>query len=102
MHYIGESERPLKIRIAEHKRPTNDKSTVSQHASKHNIDFDKVKILGRNKDWFGRVVTEAINIQRYGQSLNKDQGGYELSQVWKDLTCPSSNQGLESHDQPVV
>ena len=87
--YVGETERPLRIRLAEHKRPSNKSSAVQAHAKKHEIAWDKMEVLDREQDWFPRIVKEAINIRRFPSSLNKDGGRHDLSQVYAPLTSPS-------------
>ena len=45
--YVGESERALKIRLAEHRRPSSTSSPVGEHhrETKHKIDWKNVKVL---------------------------------------------------------
>ena len=49
--YIGETERSLKARLAEHRRPSTTSSEVSQHihieSPRHSVDIEEVKILDR-------------------------------------------------------
>ena len=80
-NYIGETSRPLNIRIKEHITSTNNgdlKSAVSEHITKfpdHKICWDTVKTLSNNKhDYKQRKLAEAIHIRRYSPSINRDQG----------------------------
>ena len=57
--YIGETERSLKARFLEHRRPSSTSSEVSQHihieSPGHKIDLEEVNILNREARWFERV-----------------------------------------------
>jgi hypothetical protein len=74
--YIGETERSLKTRFLEHRRPSSTSSEVSQHihieSPGHRVDLDKVNILDRESRYFERGVKEAIYIRVNQPSLNKD------------------------------
>jgi len=80
--YIGETERSLKTRFLEHRRPSSTSSEVSQHihieSPGHTVDLDAVQILDRDPRWFERGVEEAIYIRANQPSLNKDGGRYRL------------------------
>ena len=90
--YIGKTERSLKARFLEHRRPSSTSSEVSQYirieSPGHKIDLEKVKILDREPRWFERGVKEAIYIRINQPTLNKDGGG--AIQVTKCL-WPSSD-----------
>ncbi|XP_071476530.1 uncharacterized protein [Diadema antillarum] len=77
-----ESARPLKTRLDEHARPS---SLVGAHASFHDIDWDGVKELDREDNWYKRGVKEAINIRRTKSDLNKDQGRHHLPRTYDHL-----------------
>ena len=81
--YVGETERALKKRLAEHKR---DSSPVGEHvfAQKHHLE-DKVTILDRESRWFERGVKEAIHIRSRAPSLNRDQGRHRLPPIYNTL-----------------
>lgn len=87
--YIGETERSLKARFSEHRRPSSVNSEVSQHIHQaypgHRIDMDKTKILTVEPRWFERGVKEAIYIRAKQPSLNKDGGRFNLSPIWTNL-----------------
>ena len=74
--YIGETERSLKTRFLEHRRPSSTSSEVSQHihieSPGHHMELEKVLILDRDPRWFERGVMEVIHIRANQPSLNKD------------------------------
>ena len=96
--YIGETERNLKARFMEHRRPSSTSSEVSRHIHDcnpgHGISLDNVKILDREPAWFDRGVKEAIYIRTLKPALNRDGGRYQLSHIWDrsltSLTSPIS------------
>ena len=71
-----ETERSLKTRFLEHRRPSSTSSEVSQHihieSPGHHVDLDQVKILDREPRFFERGGKEAIFIRINKPSLNKD------------------------------
>ena len=82
--YVGESARPLKARMDEHHRPS---SPVGEHAanSKHDIDWDGVKVLDKEANWFRRGVKEAIQIKRTTSDLNRDRGRHQLHRGFNSI-----------------
>ena len=58
--YVGETERSLRVRVAEHLRPSSSNSEVSRHiykdSSTHTVEQDNVKILARENKWFERGI----------------------------------------------
>ena len=86
--YVGESGRPLGARIKEHQRTSSVHSPVQEHSKAgHHIDWDNVKILDKESDWFRRGVKEAIHIRKTRSDLNKDQGRHRLSKAYSSLLC---------------
>ena len=88
--YIGETERTLAKRIAEHLRPSSvTKSEVATHIHKdcphHSVSMETVAVLDRDKDWYRRGVREAIYIRVNKPDLNRDQGRTRLSHSWDPL-----------------
>ena len=87
--YIGETERSLRSRFLEHRRPSSIHSEVSSHINRdkasHSVSLANAKILGREDDWFARGVREAIHIRAHHPSLNKDGGRYQLPHIWNSL-----------------
>ena len=87
--YIGETERSLKPRFLEHKRPSSTSSEVSKHihieSPGHHIDLDEVKILDREPCWFETGVKEAIYTNVNKPTLKKDGGRYKLPGVYESI-----------------
>ena len=87
--YVGETERSLRVRVAEHLRPSSSNSEVSRHihkdSSTHTVKPDKVKILARENKWFERGIRESIKIRIHQPSLNRDGGRYQLPHIWDSL-----------------
>ena len=87
--YIGETERRLKSRFIEHRRPSSTTSEVSKHINivnpGHEIILDQVKILDRESSWYERGVKEAIYIRALMPSLNRDGSRFQLSYIWDSL-----------------
>ena len=87
--YIGETERSLKTRFMEHRRPSTTTSEVSQHihieSPGHSVDIDKVKVLDREPKYLERGIRESIYIRALKPSLNRDGGRYRLPAVYDKL-----------------
>ncbi|XP_072048573.1 uncharacterized protein [Amphiura filiformis] len=87
--YIGETERSIRIRFLEHRRPNSTSSEVSQHihieSPGHHVDLDKVQILDKEPRYFERGVKEAIYIRVNQSSLNRDGGRYKLPRVYDPI-----------------
>ena len=81
--YIGETERSLRTRFLEHKRPSSVTSEVSQHINiespDHKVDLEEVVVLDREPRYFERGVKEAIYIRAHQPSLNRDGGALSTS-----------------------
>ena len=95
--YIGETERSLKARFLEHRRPSTVTSEVSRHINHecptHNISMSNTKILTTEPRWFERGVKEAIHIRTNQPPLNKDGGRHNLSPIWTNLLRKRSGGG---------
>ena len=89
--YVGETERSLKARFGEHRRPSSTTSEVSEHVHTDNpnhnimIMLENTKILSVEHKWFERGVKEAIYIRAMNPSLNRDGGRYNLPPVWNNI-----------------
>ena len=85
--YIGESNRPLGARLAEHRRPSCTNSPVVGHAldTGHDINWGDVRVLDTEHKWFERGVRESIQIARHGSSLNRDGGRFQLPKIYTNL-----------------
>ncbi len=90
--YIGETERSLKSRFMEHRRPSTTTSEVSHHIHldepDHPVDIERVKMLAVEPRWFEWGVREAIYIRNERPSLNKDGGQYNLPTIWNNVLKP--------------
>ncbi|KAI8513646.1 hypothetical protein Bbelb_079700 [Branchiostoma belcheri] len=90
--YIGETERSLKTRFLEHRRPSSVASEVSQHihieSPGHTVDLEGVRILDTEQDYFKGGIKEAIYrmyIRALQPSLNRDGGQYRLQTTFDPL-----------------
>ena len=94
--YVGESARPLKVRLNEHEKPS---SPVGEHSAApgHDIDWDGVKVLDKEDNWFKRGVKEAIQIRRTGSDLNKDKGRHHLPRIYNRLLSRDSSPTGRGH-----
>ena len=82
--YIGETARTLKTRIQEHKKTTSSAINEHQANTGHIIDWENVKIIGKEEQWMKRKIKEAIAIRRDRPSLNRDQG-WDLPPIFNSL-----------------
>ena len=89
MVYVGETERPLKARFSEHRRPSSTTSEVSEHIHvdhpQHSVELENTEVLTTEPRWFERGVKEAIYIRALNPSLNKDGERYNLLPVWDNI-----------------
>ena len=87
--YVGETERSLKARFSEHRRPSSTTSEFSKHIHQdhpnHNIQLENTKILTVEPKWFERGVKESIYIRALKPSLNRDGGRYNLPPIWNNI-----------------
>ena len=86
--YIGESGRPLHVRIKEHQRAValgDDRNANAVHNMKqgHEMDWGNAKIVEREAGWKKRRIKESIYIKSKG-TYNLDSG-YPLSPIWDPL-----------------
>ena len=83
--YVGKTERSLKARFSEHRRPSSTTSEVSKHIHvdhpQHSVELDNTEVLTTEPRWFERGVKEAIYIRALNPSLNRDGGRYNLPLV---------------------
>ena len=78
-HYVGETERQLKVRVGEHLK--NKSSHVCQHLKRMDHTFsptEDVSVLHTETDWFKRGVAESIHILRKRPTINRDKGRHTL------------------------
>lgn len=80
--YIGQTGRTIEIQIKEHARDMEnqrvEKSVVTKYVkySKHEIQFDKVKIMNEEVHFSKRTYKESIEI-------GKSPGNYNKEDRWK-------------------
>ena len=95
--YVGETERPLKHRITEHKK---DSSPFGAHLKAEDHKFpDDVQILDTDSRYLQRGIKEAYYIASLEPDLNQDKGRYSLSPIYNSIikSCDhGSSRG--SHD----
>ncbi|XP_046544265.1 uncharacterized protein LOC124254499 isoform X2 [Haliotis rubra] len=77
--YIGETKRPLTIRIKEHRAKKSKFPTAVAHHLKdnpnHEIKWDNIKVLERNQaDCKIRKLLEAVYIKKIRPAINKQKG----------------------------
>jgi len=75
-HYIGETSRPLKLRLNSHYYDKTNQSSISEHLqnSKHKKESLQFKILKSETDAAARKVWESIFIKKFKPNWNKDGG----------------------------
>jgi predicted GIY-YIG superfamily endonuclease len=83
--YIGQTKRPLSIRLAEHKRQLKgcciEKSELANHAwtKQHRILFPNTSIIAKENNFYLRVLKESLLIKAYGQKcFSKPSKGTSL------------------------
>ncbi|XP_067667512.1 uncharacterized protein [Haliotis asinina] len=87
--YVGETSRPIDIRLKEHRTSVEKsdlKSALSEHIvnnPSHYIDWQATTIIATNvHDWRRHKLSEAINIKRLAPQMNRDQAVY-LPNAWE-------------------
>ncbi len=104
--YIGETGRLFKTRLEEHQRDvdnapdeiftrntrklsqsTMNKSALTDHVQQENhvINWQEAKVVDKECHKRRRQVKEAIWIRKTGDTINRDEGTYELAHVWTDV-----------------
>ena len=101
--YVGETERSLGERIAEHQKSIDNKdckSALSQHLlkSRHIVTtkpiIDNVEIIDQEPRKAHRKVKEAVHIQLEGAKLNRNDG-WELPKSYLPLLRKEAGWGAE-------
>lgn len=88
--YIWETGRSLRIRLKEHeadiKNGRSHTSALAEHSSKtkHHVCLEDAKIIAREDNYQKRKIREAIEIMKFPQNLNKDNGS-KISGNWLPL-----------------
>lgn len=87
--YIGETKRPLEVRIKEHRKHTQlgetSKSGIAEHAwnADHRINWNDAKVIHRETHWKKRKFKEAAFIFQNPGTFSHPS--IELRNVWKPL-----------------
>ena len=87
--YIGESKRPLRVRLEEHKRNVKlgytDKSRIADHvwAEDHKMSWDEAKILNREPNQFKRKYKEASYMSMSKNHIS--QPSLDIKPLWLPL-----------------
>jgi hypothetical protein len=72
--YVGQTKRKLNTRIIEHKRniKQSNLSVVSRHIidMNHDMDWNDVRILDCESNYYKRLISETIHIKQQKNSLN--------------------------------
>jgi hypothetical protein len=90
-NYIGETGRPLQIRINEHKNYVNNprrypntkivEHLMNKNLNEHIIKWDETIVIGREKKSKKRKVQEAIEITK-NKSTTFSQCSHQLDEIW--------------------
>ena len=98
-HYVGETERQLKVRIGEHLK--HKSSHVCQHLKRMDHTFsptEDVSVLHTETDWFKRGVAESIHILRKRPTINKDKGRHILPPIYQEVLLAPGSRQVRSHN----
>jgi len=74
--YVGQTKRQLKTRIKEHynniRSTSSNPSVITEHILQHShtFDWDNVKILDTENNYFKRSISEMIHIKEQSHGLN--------------------------------
>lgn len=89
--YVGQTKRQLEVRIKEHKRTVDTRTTttaLSQHAidNKHYFDFENIKILERESKTNKRLTLESLHIKKnINKAVNKKEDSDQISSTYNIL-----------------
>ena len=65
---------------------TEGESPVAEHVTKtHSKEAMESKIISNEQNYWRRGVKEALAIQKFNPSLNRDDGRYQLSAIFSTL-----------------
>ena len=107
--YIGETKRPLEVRVQEHQKFTRmgetSRSGLAEHAwtNGHNIHWSEAKILHKEENWRKRKFKEAVYIAQ-GDGVFSHPS-VEIPSVWRPLLERNrpirTEGGVASHIVPI-
>ena len=85
--YVGETERTLKARFAEHRRPRSSSSEVSKHINKdnpsHDIKLEGAQILVGSRPHLVYQGNQGGHLHQGPQThLKQGRGRYNLPAIW--------------------
>ena len=64
----------------------NDGIAFHHHQTGHTIDFANTKILGEEKSYWRRLITEGLEIKKLPITKRANmQSGYEIDPCWDDI-----------------
>ena len=83
--------------------PLNENSEVAQHMRLgiHTKEDMEINILGYEQNWWKRGIKEAIHIRKHKPTLNKDQGRYNLGQIWTKLIENKGRVAVTNNDDVI-
>ncbi|KAJ7314096.1 hypothetical protein JRQ81_006031, partial [Phrynocephalus forsythii] len=86
--YIGQTNRRISARIAEHKNAVKKEeksSSLFQHikTTGHEIDFERTKLISKTEHFNSRIIMEAIEIEKHPNNMNKRDDTSRLPDIWK-------------------
>ena len=82
--YIGETGRPLKTRIDEHRKLPNSALHEHQDNTGHKINWQSLRILDTEQHQYKRKIKEALYIRYLQPALNRDTGTH-ISHLYDHL-----------------
>ncbi len=84
LQYVGESNRNLKIRLAEHLSKSSN-SALSHHlqSSRHKPEMKDTNILAQERNTFKRKILESLCIHNKSARMWNSGPSTELSSIWK-------------------
>ena len=98
--YVGQTTGTLRKRCKEHENwckkkyktkilkstKKNDGIAFHHHQTGHTIDFANTKILGEEKSYWRRLITEGLEIKKLPITKRANmQSGYEIDPCWDDI-----------------
>ena len=89
-NYIGETGRPLEVRLKEHqyslKKRDPDVSKLCEHhfTTGHRFLWDQAEIIGQEQNWKARKVHEAAEIMKGGDMVISTPS-FDIDPVWRHM-----------------